>query len=211
MSNTTKIRKTAIQLPALLDDCQVPLPGYEAITLKIRLNPPQSTLRDDLPRGGGSISHEEQAAITNLKAIADAPLPEIDRAALQASIHAPETSDEDRKAALATLHDYDLAAENRAEAEKTIAEHTQIVQDRTARLGRALHVLFGATPVMEIETADGVLLLDFSTPAAALATFEHPLMPDDMAAWLLKVPYHTAKRRYELLDTELPNSFARKS
>ncbi|MDP9416017.1 MAG: hypothetical protein M3Q08_18405 [Pseudomonadota bacterium] len=178
MSNTKKITRKAIQLPALLDDCQVPLPGYEAITLKIRLNPPQSTLRDDLPRGGGSISHEEQAALDNLRSLIENP---------------------------------EATPDTRAEAEKTIAEHAAIVADRTARLGRALQVLFGATPVMEIETADGVLLLDFSTPAAALATFEHPLMPDDMAAWLLKVPYHTAKRRYELLDTELPNSFARKS
>ncbi len=175
MSNTKKITRKTIQLPALLDDCQVPLPGYEAITLKIRLNPPQSTLRDDVPRGGGSISHEEQAALDNLRSL---------------------------------LEDPDSTPETKAEAEKTIAEHAAIVADRTERLGRALHVLFGATPIMEVETADGVLPLDFTTPEAALRTYEHPLLPDEFSAFLTKIPYQTAKRRYELLDTELPNSFS---
>ncbi len=178
MSNTKKITRKAIQLPALLDDCQVPLPGYEALTLKIRLNPPQSTLRDDLPRGGGSISHEEQAALDNLRSLIENP---------------------------------EATPDTRAEAEKTIAEHAAIVADRTMRLGRALQVLFGATPVMEIETAEGSFVLDFSSPSASLQTYESEFMPEELATFLIRAPYLTAKRRFEVLEAELPNLFARKS
>lgn len=69
-----------------------------------------------------------------------------------------------------------------------------------AAVGRALHTFYGTTPA-----EDG---WDFSSPQAAQATLDQDDMPDEVAYWLLQLPFEITRRRRELLAKTLGASFA---
>lgn len=65
------------------------------------------------------------------------------------------------------------------------------------RLGRAAHAIFGESSV------DG---LDFSSEAAALATFGSDDVPDELLGWLYRVPLYLWLKRGEDMKKKLPLS-----
>jgi hypothetical protein len=69
--------------------------------------------------------------------------------------------------------------------------HCPACQEARERLGRALHAFYGQSAVSD---------LDFSTPEAALATYERQDLPDDLIFWLSMLPLSIVdKRRGDLL------------
>lgn len=113
---------------------------------------------------------------------------------LDAVMVSPATSDED-------VAGY---ARRRDELERTIAE-------RVARMGASLVALFGETEPVEIETEDGPVMLDFSTPLAAIATAEDDRLPDEITYWIVQLPTAIIERRRSWIKDNLGKSFGKPS
>jgi hypothetical protein len=95
-------------------------------------------------------------------------------------------------------------AARRDALQRTIAE-------RVARMGDALVALFGETEPLEVETEDGPVTLDFSTPEAAIATAEDDRLPDEITYWIVQLPTAIIERRRSWIKDNLSKSFGRPS
>lgn len=111
---------------------------------------------------------------------------------LQSIIASPATSDDDRTG-YQKRHD-DLLAE---------------IAARTERMSAALVALFGETEPFEVETEYGPVMIDFSTPAAAMATAEDDRLPDELTYWLVQLPNAVIERRREFIRSSLGKSFGK--
>ena len=85
------------------------------------------------------------------------------------------------------------------------------IAERCERMSAALVALFGETEPIEIETEYGAVMLDFSTPAAAMATAEDDRLPDEITYWLVQLPNAIIERRREWIRSNLGKSFGRPS
>lgn len=112
---------------------------------------------------------------------------------LKELIAAPDTTDKDR-----------------ATYTKRLADFETELAERQTRMGRALHTLYGATTPIEID-ADAGIVLDFSSPEAALKTAQDKRLPDEIAFWLTVLPTEVVTHRRKLIREQLPKSFGSKS
>lgn len=95
--------------------------------------------------------------------------------------------------------------------EKRRADLEREISERTERMSAALVALFGETEPIEIETEYGPVMLDFSTPQAAMATAEEDRLPDEITYWLVQLPNAIIERRRTWIRESLGKSFGRAS
>lgn len=112
---------------------------------------------------------------------------------LAALIARPETSD-----------DYANYLRRRDQLERDIAT-------RSERMARSLVALFGETEPIEVETEYGPVMIDFSTPEAAMRTAEDDRLPDEITYWLVQLPNAIIERRRDWIKSNLSKSFGRPS
>jgi hypothetical protein len=89
--------------------------------------------------------------------------------------------------------------EERTQAQGRIDAIETARTERRAKLGRALHALYGTT------RAD---VWDFTSPETALTTIERDDVPEEVIEWLLLLPGTVKQHRQALLVKELPTSYA---
>lgn len=111
---------------------------------------------------------------------------------LDAVIAQPSTSEDDRAG----------YRKRRDELEATIIA-------RVERMARSLVALFGETEPIEVETEYGPVMLDFTTPEAAIRTAEDDRLPDEITYWLVQLPNAIIERRRKWIADNLGKSFAR--
>ncbi len=115
----------------------------------------------------------------------------------------------------ATLHALRSLIENNATATKDRKTYQARLQElegdiaaRQERMGSALHALFGTSTPLVVETDGGSVTLDFTSPAAALATMENKDLPDELAFWLAQLPLEIPQTRRRFVAENLGKSFS---
>ncbi len=134
------------------------------------------------------------------------------RAILEDFDHGGFSATEHERAAMQAcrtiVDDKATTAKDRRTYQARLDELERDIAERQQRMGRALHTLFGTSEPLTLELQDGTVTIDFTTPAAALATMEEQACPDELAYWLAALPTEIPRARREFVAQNLGKSFS---
>ena len=109
------------------------------------------------------------------------------------------SANEQERALIATLEQLIADAETTDEDKAIYRDRcdtlTAEITERTRRMGCALCTLYGTTEPLTVEADGGPVVLDFTTPEAALRAAEEKRLPDELAFWLVTLPHYIIERR----------------